>query len=161
MKKKLLATLVVAVLVGSISLTTFAMGGGQVNGFCEAGLPKICRRLNLTPEQELKILRIRQDFQKETQPLRFEMQRKQLELRHLWAAKILDQSKIETKEKEVSGLRVQIINKARGMREKVENTLTAEQRSKLEKAGEKCKTSSGPYRRYPRCKEKKDGCFDN
>lgn len=157
MKKRLLSTLVVLVLVGSISLTAFAKGGRQVKGFCEAGIPKIYRNLNLTPEQEQKILRIRQDFQKETQPLRFEMQRKQLELRHLWSAKTLDQNKIEIKEKEVTGLKVQIVNKARAMREKVENTLTAEQRSKIEDAGKNRKTGFGSYRRRPRCKEKKDG----
>ena len=82
-----------------------------------------------------KLLEIRQDYQRETQTIRFEMQKKQLELRQLWSASTLNRSAIEAKEKEVTGLRVQLVTKARAMRDKMKNILTAEQLKKLEENG--------------------------
>lgn len=158
MKKALFSTIIALVLVGAISLSALAVGCERGKGSIERGFPKIYRDLNLSPEQEQKILLIRQDFQKEIQPLRFEMQRKQLELRQLWAAKKLDQNAIETKDKEITGLRVQIINKARAMREKVKNTLTSEQRKQLEEARVNSKPKQ--FRRRGRCKEKRDCYLD-
>lgn len=132
MKKTLLTTIIALVLVGVVSLSAFANGGGRRQGLNQAGPCKILKRLNLTFEQQQKLLAIRQDFQKETQPLRFEIQKKQLELRQLWSAQTLNQSAIESKEKEIAGLRVQMVKKARAMQEKMKSVLTPEQRRKWE-----------------------------
>lgn len=128
MRKRLLTTVITLVLVGMISGSAFA-GGYGLN---QTGSSKIFKNLELTWEQQQKLLAIRQDFQKETQPLRFEIQRKQLELRQLWSAQTLNQSAIENKTKEIAGLRVQMVKKARAMQERMKSILTAEQRRKWE-----------------------------
>lgn len=128
MKKTLLTTVIALVLVGVISGAAFADGYGPN----QTGSSKIFKNLELTWDQQQKILAIRQEFQKETQPLRFEIQRKQLELRQLWSAQTLNQSAIEAKTKEIAGLRVQMVKKARAMQEKMKSVLTPEQRRKLE-----------------------------
>ncbi len=141
MKKLFLTTVVALVLVGTVSLAFAGNGRGQ--GPNQGGGTKVFKNLNLTPEQEQKMLVIRQDFQKETQPLRFEIQKKQLELRQLWSAEKLNQGAIEAKEKEIAGLRVQMVNKARAMQDKMKSALTAEERKKLEESGFNCNPGSG------------------
>jgi Spy/CpxP family protein refolding chaperone len=132
MRKTLLTTVIALVLVGMVSGSAFAGGYGRSERPNRTGSCQIFKNLELTPEQQQKLLAIRQDFQKETQPLRFEIQRKQLELRQLWSAQTLNQSAIETKTKEIAGLRVQMVKKARAMQEKMKSILTAEQRRKWE-----------------------------
>lgn len=135
MKKGLLTTIVTLVLVGTVSLAAFAYGNGRGRGENQMGKSGFFQNLNLSPEQQQKLLEIRQDYQRETQNLRFEMQKKQLELRQLWSASTLNRSAIEAKEKEVTGLRVQLVTKARAMQDKMKNILTAEQLKKLEESG--------------------------
>ena len=134
MKKTLLTIMVALVMAGTVSLAAFA-GNARDQGKNQAGISKFFENLNLTSEQQQKLLVIRQDFQKETQPLRFEIQKKQLELRQLWSAESLNQSVIESKEKEVTGLRVQMVNKARTMQDKMKSVLTADQLKKLDESG--------------------------
>lgn len=135
MKKGLLTTIVALVLVGTVSLAAFAYGDGRGRGGNQMRKSGFFQKLNLSPEQQQKLLEIRQDYQRETQTIRFEMQKKQLELRQLWSASTLNRSAIEAKEKEVTGLRVQLVTKARAMRDKMKNILTAEQLKKLEENG--------------------------
>lgn len=142
MKKTLLTVVVALVMVGAISLAAFA-GNGRGQGKNQAGGPRFFEDLNLTSEQQQKLLTIRQDYQKDTQPLRFEMQKKQLELRQLWSAKSLNQSAIESKEKEVTGLRVQMANKVRTMQDKMKSVLTADQLKKLDESGFNCNPGAG------------------
>ncbi len=156
MKKGLLTTIIALILVAAVSISAFAFGG-RGNGPNQGGFHRFFDGLDLTPDQELKLLEIRQNFQKETQPLRFEIQKKQLELRQLWSAKSLNQNAIEAKEKEISGLRVQMVNKARVMREKMDKVLTAEQRKKLEESGFNCNPGSG--RKGRRGAGKRGGSF--
>lgn len=131
MKKSLLTTMIALVLVGTVSLSAFGYGSGWGPKEKRMGL----QNLNLSMEQEQKILKIRQDFQKDTQTLRFEMQKLQLELRQLWSAQTLNRDKIEAKTKEITGLRVQLVTKARAMQEKIKTVLTAEQLKKLQEYG--------------------------
>ena len=130
----LLATVIALVLAGMISGSVLANGYGGRQRSNQMGSNQIFKNLKLTPEQQQKLLAIRQDFQKETQPLRFEIQRKQLELRQLWSAQTLNQSAIEAKTKEVAGLRVQMVKKVRVMQEKMKSILTVEQRRKWEES---------------------------
>lgn len=135
MKKGLLTTLIVVVLVGTVSLAAFAYGNGRGRSGDQMGKPGFFQNLNLSPEQQQKLLEVKQDYQRETQSLRFEMQKKQLELRQLWSASTLNRSAIEAKEKEVTGIRVQLVTKARAMQDKMKSILTAEQLKKLEEYG--------------------------
>lgn len=157
MRKALLTTIVALVLVGTVSLSAFAFGAGRGQGPNQTRAPRLYEGLNLTSEQQQKLLVIRQDFQKETQSLRFEMQKKQLELRQLWSAQSLNRSAIEAKEKDITGLRVEMVNKARTMQDKMKNILTSEQRKKLEEAGFNCTPGAGGQGR--RGGGRMGGCF--
>ncbi len=157
MKKTFLTTIVALVLVGTVSLSAFAYGDGRGQGGKQGGNPRFFENLNLTSDQQQKLLTIRQDFQKDTQSLRFEMQKKQLELRQLWSAQSLNQAAIEAKEKEITGLRVQMVNKARAMQDKMKSVLTADQRKKLEESGFNCNPGAGG--RGPRGGGRKTSCF--
>lgn len=151
MKKTILITLMAALMVASVSFAAMAKGRGQGQGQGQMmntefrgggrGMGNFAE-LKLTVDQEKKILEIRQQFQKDTIDLRFEMQKKQLELRELWTAKPLNQSAIEAKTKEVTGLRVQMTNKAQTMFEKMKAVLTPEQQKKLDESGFNCNPGS-------------------
>jgi len=148
---------VALILVGTISLSAFGYGNNRRQGPRQMGNTRFYQELNLTPEQQQKILEIRQDFQKDTQSLRFEMQKKQLELRQLWSASTLNRSAIEAKAKEVTGLRVQLVTKARAMQDKIKTILTSEQLKKLEESD--FKRNPGTGRRGRRGGARMGGCF--
>ncbi|TCL73346.1 Spy/CpxP family protein refolding chaperone [Hydrogenispora ethanolica] len=132
MKKSLLVLLTVALLIGSLSFAALAAGPGQGNRPAGEYRFTVFKALNLSPEQQEKLLAIRQDFEKATLDLRFDLQRKQLELRKLWAANPLDQNAIETQSKAVAALRVQMVTQSRAMFEKVKSVLTPAQLKQLE-----------------------------
>ena len=157
MKKGLLTTIVALILVGTASLSAFAYGNGRGRGGNQTGKSGFFQQINLSPEQQQKLLEIRQDFQKETQTLRFEMQKKQLELRQLWSAATLNRNGIEAKEKEITGLRVQLVNKSRVMQEKMKSILTADQLKKLEESG--FNRNPGVGGRGARSGGRMKGCF--
>jgi Spy/CpxP family protein refolding chaperone len=134
MKKTLLITLIAALLISLVSFAAFAKGNMQGPG--SGNGPGFGRgqqgfvhdaALKLTEDQEQKVLKIRQDFQKDTIDLRFAMQSKRIELRNLWNANPLNQAAIEAKTKEMVGLRVQMANKGKAMLEKIKAVLTPEQ----------------------------------
>ena len=132
MKKILLITIIAALLVGTLSLAALAFGPGRGPGQGQAGGYGLYNNsLNLTADQQQKILAIQQDFQRDTQPLRFELQKKHLELRQLWTAKPLNQSAIEAKNKEVIAIKVQLVTKAQAMFDKIKSILTPEQQKQL------------------------------
>jgi Spy/CpxP family protein refolding chaperone len=135
MKKTLIMFTIVAVLIGTIGYSALAFGPGQGRGRNQGegmGMRNgrshgLMAELNLTPEQQQKMLAIRQQFQKDTQNIRFELQKKHLDLRQLWTAKPLNQAAIERETKEMAALRVQITTKAQAMLEKMKAVLTPEQ----------------------------------
>ena len=131
-KKKLTLIVAIAIAVGAVSLGVMARGWGRgIN--CSPGQGKYgknmfnIKALNLTMDQQQKLLSIRQDFEKDTMNLRFEIQKKNVELKQLWAAKPLNQKAIEAKSKEIAGLRVQITNRTQTMQEQIKKILTKEQ----------------------------------
>ena len=111
--------------------------------------------LDLTPDQQQKILVIQQDFQKETLSLRFEMQKKNMELRQLWAAKPLNQAAIDPKTKEITALNVQLTTKAQAMQEKIKSVLIPEQ---LKKANDNNIFGYGPGFGGPGMRGGRMGC---
>ena len=133
--KKIIITVVAALLlVGAISYGVWAEGRGPGSGPMVPGGTNLQNgprgtvgSLNLTYDQELKLLDIRQQFQRETLDLRFAMQRKGLELRQLWSVKPLNQSAIEAKTKETTALRVQMATKSDELRAKMRTVVTPEQ----------------------------------
>jgi Spy/CpxP family protein refolding chaperone len=135
MKKTLIIFTMVAALMATIGYSVLAFGpaagrgpgqGGRM-GMRNAGGNGLAAELKLTPEQQRKLLAIRQQFQKDTQDLRFEVQQKMLDLRELWSAKPLNQAALESKAKEVTALRVQLATKSQTMQDKMKAVLTPEQ----------------------------------
>ncbi|MCL6592174.1 MAG: hypothetical protein K6U80_19785 [Firmicutes bacterium] len=68
---------------------------------------------------------------------------KNLELRQLWAAKPVNQSAIDAKNKEVIAIQVQMNAKAQAMQEMIKTVLTPEQLKQLNENG----SNYGPGRR--------------
>jgi Spy/CpxP family protein refolding chaperone len=134
MKKVLVISMIVALLIGTIGITAWAGPGGGFGGGRNfgAGGGGFLKGLNLTADQQSKILAIQQDFQKETLSLRQEMQKKHLELRQLWNADPINQNAIDAKNKEITTLQIQMTQKSKAMLEKVKKVLTAEQIKQLE-----------------------------
>lgn len=155
MKKLVLIMTVVALLTGMITFSAMAFGrGAGVAGTRQMG--NSGNYLNLTFEQQQKFLAIRQDFQKDTQTLRFDFQKKNLELRQLWAANPLNQSAIDVKTKEVTALEVKLTTKAQEMQDKIKGVLTAEQLKQWNDTGFNC----GPgMRGQSRRGGRMGGCF--
>jgi Spy/CpxP family protein refolding chaperone len=139
MRKILLIMISVVLLIGIVAFAAMACGRGAGMGQMGAALG-YNNTLNLTRDQHEKILAIRQDFQKETQKFRFDLQKKNLELRGLWAAQPLNQRAIDAKTKEVTALQVKITAKAREMHDKIKSVLTAEQLKQWDSSG----FNSGP-----------------
>ena len=88
--------------------------------------------LNLTFDQQLKMLEIRQAFARESQPLRFIIEKDQLQLGQLWSEKTLNQKQIEEKETEVALTRVKIRLLERRLTEQLNVVLTPEQQKQLQ-----------------------------
>jgi Spy/CpxP family protein refolding chaperone len=134
MKKIVITSLAALLLIGAISYGVWAADRGPGNGpmapgnyNTQDGPRNGYNALNLTYEQDLKLLDIRQQFERETLDSRFAMQRKNLELRQLWSVKPLNQAAIEAKTKEVTGLRVEMTNKGQALRDKMRSVLIPEQ----------------------------------
>ena len=85
--------------------------------------------LNLSPEQTQKLQALRENFFKETLPLRNELALKHLELRTLWSQPNPNQNQILAKQKEINALREQLQERATRHRLEVGNTLTPEQQA--------------------------------
>jgi len=108
--------------------------GGQLGAGISAGICRMASYLGLSDEQQQKLLQLRQDFINRTQALRFELQRKMLELRQLWAKQPLDQQAIANKTAEVTSLKVKLAEEAQSQAAAVRNVLTPEQQKKLDEA---------------------------
>ena len=86
---------------------------------------------NLTPEQTQQMRDMREGFFQETQALRNEMQKKQLELRGLWGQANPDQAQILAKQKEINALRAQLQEQATQHRLEMRKILTPEQQAQM------------------------------
>ncbi|HHZ20138.1 MAG TPA: Spy/CpxP family protein refolding chaperone [Firmicutes bacterium] len=155
MKRHLMTGIVSVLLLALAAQCGLAMGPHKVKG------DKWMKELNLSYEQQEKILEIRQQHARETQPIRHDLQKKRLELKKLWAAKNPNQNAIIAKKQQIVALEVQLQFKKRAMREEINKVLTTEQLKKLsEKQGHihGHGPKKGP-RRGPGLKgQKGDGC---
>ncbi|HYH03781.1 MAG TPA: periplasmic heavy metal sensor, partial [Bacillota bacterium] len=137
MKKTISVILTTGLLLGTVSFGVMAKGRDNASemfrGQHRFGHHQMrMRNLDLTAEQQKQILAIRQEFQKDTQELRFEHQKLQLELRQLWDAKPLNQKEIEKKTQAAAALEVQLTAKNQAMSERINKVLTAEQLKKID-----------------------------
>lgn len=133
MKKLFLVTIIVLLLVGTFSLSASAAPGGPKASWGPRAMGMgVFRELNLTLEQQQKILNIRQDFEKDSLILRNDLGKKRDELHQLWTAQTLNQNAIDSKSKEINSLRIQMVAKMKAMQEKIKKVLSADQLKKLE-----------------------------
>ena len=143
MKKSLVILMLIALLIGSLSLGVLAQGQGQgwgkncgPNGGPNSGKGPGggmgFQALDLSADQQKQMLEIRQAFERDTLSLRTEMQKANQELRKLWTAKPLNQNAIVAKNGEVTTLQVQMGTKAKEMQAKIKAVLTVEQLKKLD-----------------------------
>lgn len=131
MKKIIMIITLVALLIGTFTLAAWAEPGtgfGRFGRECRVGN---YNDLNLTLEQQQKIMAIRQEFQRDTLILRNDIRKKRNELQQLWTADQLNQTTIDAKTKEMNVLKVQMVTKQKAMREKIKGILTAEQFKKM------------------------------
>jgi Spy/CpxP family protein refolding chaperone len=149
MKKLLAIIAITALLIGSLTFTALAYGPG--NGACREGKGmgygmRGFKSLNLTNEQQQKILAVRQEFERVTLNLRQDIRNKRQELKQLWRADNLNQAAIDAKTKEMNTLRIQMVQKSKEMFNKMKAVLTADQLKQLESLKQK----RGQDRRFRR-----------
>lgn len=131
MKRLWFIGLAAVIMVAVLGTSVMAAGSqsGRPHGPRKGGF---MAELNLTPEQEQKLLEIRQKHAREVLPLRQELQKKHLELRQLWHVEKPNASTIEEKMKEMVPLQVKLRMKALEMRNEMKALLTPEQLKKFE-----------------------------
>ena len=139
-KKVFIIALTTLLVVSTISIAFSHRPGRRGKGFGTGfyGLRAAnlaSTELNLTQEQVQKLQPLRADFDKETLPLRNEIQIKTLELRQLWIADELDEEAIVAKAKEVSDLQNQLQGKMIHHRIDFAKVLTKEQRIQFSPIG--------------------------
>ena len=97
--------------------------GGSANG-----IPPIP---GLTDEQSAQIQALRDEFQKEIEPLQQALYSKRTELRGLWRGSNSDQSAFAAKQQEVFQLQTQLREKRTNLGLEIRNVLTPEQLAQL------------------------------
>ena len=154
MKKIGLIALTLVLLIGVVSMAAFAAANGPSAPSSSA--PRMCNpgpggpggpnphsgaqgfaavivRLKLTPEQQQKMLEIRQNFAKDAQPLQFDIQKNQLQLKQLWTENPLNAEAIAGLEQKIALNQVKLVNMARDMMKQMHDVLTPEQQKKIQK----------------------------
>lgn len=133
--KKLVMTLVAAIVVTAFTASAFAFGPGwgRGHGGCSYSGPdeKAFSGLNLTAEQTAKINALRESFLKDTKPLKDKLFSKRGDLRLLWLQTNPDQDKILAVQKEIRALRDQMQDRMTTQRLEMLKVLTPEQQEKV------------------------------
>jgi Spy/CpxP family protein refolding chaperone len=93
--------------------------------------PEAWTGLNLSKEQMDKMWQLRERFRNETERLRYELFKKRLELKDLYADPTTDKATLLAKEKEVSGLRQALRDKMVQFKIERRAILTPEQLKQL------------------------------
>lgn len=132
MKRALMIGLVLTLLLTTLGTVAMAAGRHPGSKKDESRKGNFISKLNLTPEQEQKLLEIRQRHAREILPLRQELQKKRLELNRLWEAEKPNATAIERKMIEMVPLQVKMRMKAMTMRDEIRAILTPEQQEQFD-----------------------------
>ncbi|HBF39189.1 MAG TPA: hypothetical protein DDW50_17950 [Firmicutes bacterium] len=166
MKKLSLTALVLVLLVGVVAFMAYADAPTRGNGPGAPGFNNdgphgpmandepFIKKLNLTADQQTKILAIRQDFEKNSQPFRFIMQTEQLELRQLWSADQLNQNAIKTVTDQLITAKIKVVTLSREMFNQIKSILTPEQQKLLPNKDHPLPMDFGVEMPGPRCEER-------
>ncbi|MBU0990874.1 MAG: periplasmic heavy metal sensor [Proteobacteria bacterium] len=135
MKKKMIkAGLIFTVLLSATYALAFRGAGAgagcmgfQGNGFCTA----VLSIPDLTADQKSTITSLKDDFYKDSQTLRDEIDSKQLELKNLMEAETLDKNKIFATQEDLSELNQKLQKSALTFHVSVSEILTPDQRKTI------------------------------
>jgi len=125
-----LMILLFSVLMAS-SVHAFGPGSRDRSGFSQDSKPSENKILNLSPEQEVQLKGLRDNFLAKTAFLRSEIPIKLGELRTLWRDPKPDKDRINAKKKEIMELYTELQFKATDHRVLAQRFLTPEQAEKL------------------------------
>ncbi|HBF37546.1 MAG TPA: hypothetical protein DDW50_09525 [Firmicutes bacterium] len=142
--RKLILIITALVLIGTLTCAAWAEPAAAPENSCLSGA---YNGLNLSVDQQQKIMAIRQDFEKDTLSIKNEIRTKEKELRQLWAAEPLSESAIDSKTKEINALRIQLITKRRAMFTQMKAVLTPDQLEKLKTYVQKHHVREGTLRK--------------
>ena len=135
LKKGIWMAMIAALLVAVVGSTVLA--GDRNFSRRQSHRRGFMAKLGLTAEQQSKILEVQQKHEQETLALRQELQKKRLELKHLWNEEKPQESKIVSLMKDMVPAQVQLRLKARSLQEEIKKVLTPEQLKKYEQRGQK------------------------
>lgn len=138
MKRKIITIALVVLLAVGAASVALSYGRGRGGGRGEFPARPAVQKTDvekakpaLTEEQKEELRSLRADMEKETRPLRNELEIKSLELRHLWTADELDEAAIIAKSGEVSELKSQLQEKMVRHRLAAAKVLPEEQRTRF------------------------------
>ena len=136
MKKLCIITLVLAVMV----LTTAAFAASPDSsqpgsqGFQKHhGCGQCGHALNLTEDQKAKMKEVMKNFQAATHDLRYDISIKRIEVKKLFTDPKTDDATLLAKEKELNGLKAQLVDKKAEMKVEWRKILTPEQIQMLDR----------------------------
>lgn len=101
------------------------------HGQGERGIVELLPKLNLTPEQQKKLAKLRINFQKQTLELRFQLEKRNLRLKELLLEDSPDKETIEALVDEMGDIWVKIKKQSIAFGIKLRDILTEEQWTKL------------------------------
>ena len=135
MKKMLSVFMAIAMVLMMAALVS---ASPQEKGGQDCAMPglfkhRIAKFLNLSQEQIEKMKEVRNNFQKDTRDLKYDLAAKRLEMRKLFTDPKTDEATLIAKQKELNALRQQLMEKRGQMAIEQRRILTAEQIAKLDK----------------------------
>lgn len=142
--KKVMVLAVALVMALAVPALAFGPGGGPGWGNCGYGGLGRMAALNLTPEQQDKMFQIMNKNQAELSQMRYDLMKKRLDARTLFADPKADEATITAKQKEIITLQDKLREKMLQVRLEQRKVLTPEQLQKLNAIG------YGPGRGYGR-----------
>jgi Spy/CpxP family protein refolding chaperone len=138
---------IVVLLIVTVSADVLAYREGGSRGSGYGNGPdlddRVMTELNLTADQEARIMNLRAAYARGIQPLQNELDGRSSELKQLWLQRSLDQGRITAVEREVRTLRKQIRDKRNINRRAVFSILTPEQQAILKRYEADRKDGSG------------------
>ena len=132
--KKIYAILIALLLVGFTAAAFAAPPDAGNRGFQKhPGFHAFGPRLNLTQDQIGKMKELGKSFWADTHDLRYDIKMKRVEVRKLFTDPKTDDATLLAKEKELNGLKVNLMDKKAEMKVEWRKILTPEQIAKLDR----------------------------
>jgi Spy/CpxP family protein refolding chaperone len=134
---RFIGVVVLLIVTVSADVLAYREGGDRGSGYGYGPDldDRVMTELNLTADQEARIVKLRAAHARGIQPLQNELDSRRRELKELWLQRSLDQDRIAAVEREVRILREKIRGKIKDHQRAVFSILTPEQRNWLQALG--------------------------